>query len=293
MHRAVPALLLLLPAACSGRRALDEEPSIQLGIEMPREVYYFGRPFKITVYVHCRADVPVEIRTPESLDGGLELSTSREGDPDLLTAPSDIDFPKTEVWKPGETRRFEYDLSEPLKAHITKDRIFYLRWRCGKKKTPWSRVVATKDYVADVDTSLGPFTIEFMPGQAPETVFTFIKRAREGFYDGSSVFQVRDDVMVVGDPLRTDVEPVEHRLTKQIEEFGTVGMWYETRPADANHLWYVRFKGRDYPQPPFCVFGRVIKGEETIRKIQKVEVDEKLTPKHPIRVNKVSIRVRE
>ncbi|MDP2593476.1 MAG: peptidylprolyl isomerase [bacterium] len=86
--------------------------------------------------------------------------------------------------------------------------------------------------VADIVTTSGTISVEFLRDKAPKTVENFIKLAREGFYDGTKFHRVIPDFMIQGgDPLSKDDN-------KKIL-WGTGGPGY-TFPDEINDVKIVR-----------------------------------------------------
>jgi cyclophilin family peptidyl-prolyl cis-trans isomerase len=65
------------------------------------------------------------------------------------------------------------------------------------------------DYVAEIETSCGPLTIDLLEDDAPQTVNNFVFLAREGFFDGMIFHRVEQNAVIEsGDP-EPDPVPTE------------------------------------------------------------------------------------
>jgi cyclophilin family peptidyl-prolyl cis-trans isomerase len=156
---------------------------------------------------------------------------------------------------------------------------------------------------AVVTTEMGTFRFEFAPDKAPNHVAQFIKRAKEGYYDGSAFFRVVANGMIQGgDPLLKD--PKTPRTL-----WGTGGL--NLLPAEISDLKHERGvvstvripnkKDSDgsqffvcvYPQPPldgqYSTFGRVNEGMDVVEKISQVPVDSQGVTQKPVRILKITI----
>lgn len=65
------------------------------------------------------------------------------------------------------------------------------------------------DYIAEIETSCGPLTIDLLEEEAPQTVNNFVFLAREGFFDGMIFHRVEQNAVIgSGDP-EPDPVPTE------------------------------------------------------------------------------------
>jgi cyclophilin family peptidyl-prolyl cis-trans isomerase len=65
------------------------------------------------------------------------------------------------------------------------------------------------DYIAEIETSCGPLTIDLLEDEAPQTVNNFVFLAREGFFDGMIFHRVEQNAVIEsGDP-EPDPVPTE------------------------------------------------------------------------------------
>ncbi len=144
------------------------------------------------------------------------------------------------------------------------------------------------DLEAVVNTDLGSFRIEFAPDKAPKHVDEFIKRVREGYYDGSAFHRVvAGGIIQGGDPLLKDPKTpknlwgtgglnllkAEHSDMKH--ERGTVSTVRIPDKVDSDGS---QFFVCIYPQAPldgqYSAFGRVTEGLDIAEKISRVPAGE-------------------
>lgn len=167
-----------------------------------------------------------------------------------------------------------------------------------------------------LETELGPIEIEVDLARAPVTAANFLRYVDEGFYDGGQFHravtpdnQPNNDVKIEVvqasvNPARLDriypPIPLERTTaTGLAHRDGTVSM-SRFAPDSAHSSFFVcigdqpelDFGGRRYADGQgFAAFGRVTRGMDVVRAIQRSPVEgQKLTPPIPIRSARRSIR---
>ena len=156
---------------------------------------------------------------------------------------------------------------------------------------------------AVITTDLGVIRFEFFAAKAPRHAQQFIKRAREGFYDGSAFFRViARGIIQGGDPnLKAPQKPREAwgagALNLLSDEFSDI---HHTRgtvstvrvPGKANSGG-AQFFICASPQPQldgqFSAFGQVTEGIEIVDKISLVPADEQQKTVTPVKIISVKI----
>jgi len=141
----------------------------------------------------------------------------------------------------------------------------------------------------EVKTSMGSFTLELYPDKAPKTVANFLEYARSGFYDGTIFHRVIDGFMIQGGGFQPDMRQkatrgfIENEAGVALKaglknEIGTIAMARTPDPHSASAQFFINVKDNgflDYrdssPQGyGYAVFGRVVEGMDTVRRISKV-----------------------
>lgn len=152
----------------------------------------------------------------------------------------------------------------------------------GKQDKPkqWSAPPAmsidpAKKYSAEVTTSKGVFTMELFADTAPKTVNNFVFLSKEGFYDGVTFHRiVKGYIIQSGDPTATGMGNPGYRFEDELGggrkyEEGVVAMANSGR--DTNGSQFFIGSGPNVAglnaQPNYTIFGKVVSGMETIRKI--------------------------
>lgn len=148
----------------------------------------------------------------------------------------------------------------------------------------WAQAPSAADLEAVVTTSAGTFRFEFAPDKAPRHVEQFLKRARDGYYDGSAFFRViANGIIQGGDPLLKDAKTPRALwgtggMMNQKAEFSDLkherGVVSTVRlpskaDSDATQFFVVI-----YPQPSldgkYSAFGRVTEGLDVVENISRI-----------------------
>jgi cyclophilin family peptidyl-prolyl cis-trans isomerase len=145
-----------------------------------------------------------------------------------------------------------------------------------------------KNPVVVMKTSMGDMEIELFEKEAPITVQNFMWYAENGFYDGLIFHRVMDGFMIQGGGYTPDLKkkqgnnPIENEATNGVSnEHYTIAM---ARPPDihgATSQFFINDKDNsnlDYVNQSrygYCVFGKVIAGQEVVDKISEVAVTTK------------------
>jgi len=137
----------------------------------------------------------------------------------------------------------------------------------------------------EVKTSMGDVVIELYADKAPATVDNFLEYAKGGFYNGTVFHRVIDGFMVQGGgfdarlnqkPTRT---PIKNEADNGLKNtLYTVAMARKPDPHSASAQFFINVADNgflDHTAPTFdgwgyCVFGKVVKGQEVVRKIAQV-----------------------
>jgi len=151
---------------------------------------------------------------------------------------------------------------------------------------------AEKSYVATLQTSAGPMTVELLAKEAPLTVNNFVFLARDGFYDGVIFHRVIRGFMVQGgDPTGTgrggpgyrfNDEPVRLPYRRGIVAMANAG------PNTNGSQFFIMHA--DYGLPPnYTIFGRLAEGEDTLDAIATAPTGAQDRPVAPVTINGVTI----
>jgi cyclophilin family peptidyl-prolyl cis-trans isomerase len=161
------------------------------------------------------------------------------------------------------------------------------------------------------ETSLGNFTAEIYQDKMPITAGNFLKLAKSGFYDGLHFHRVINDFMIqFGCPYSKDPNdrrcgmggppsgniPDEHPANAKLSnEPMTLSMANTGQPNSGGSQFFINTVHNPYldwftPGPSkHPVFGKVIEGEEVVRKIERTPTDASDRPKQPVKVLKITV----
>jgi cyclophilin family peptidyl-prolyl cis-trans isomerase len=137
-----------------------------------------------------------------------------------------------------------------------------------------------KDYVAEVCTDVGSFTIDLDEDKAPKTVNNFVFLARNRYYEGVPFHRVIPDFVVQGGDAEFAADPDKvgqggpgYQFEDELPEagqyaVGSVAM--ANSGANTNGSQFFVITGQQGVQlpPNYSLFGRVTKGMDVVRKIE-------------------------
>jgi cyclophilin family peptidyl-prolyl cis-trans isomerase len=136
-----------------------------------------------------------------------------------------------------------------------------------------------------LNTSVGPITLELADDKAPRTVDNFLTYAREGFYNGTIFHRVIDGFMIQGGGFTASFQqkptraPVPNEADNSLKNLrGTIAMARTSDPNSATAQFFINVKDNvalDYKSSTpqgwgYAVFGKVIDGMEVVDKIRQV-----------------------
>jgi peptidyl-prolyl cis-trans isomerase B (cyclophilin B) len=149
---------------------------------------------------------------------------------------------------------------------------------------PTSARAADKE-VAVLKTSEGEMVVEFWPEVAPKTVANFIKLAKSGFYDGTAFHRIIDGFMIQGgDPLTKDPskeaawgtgsadERIKAEFNERHHDLGVLSMARSANPDSASSQFFICLGPTPQLDGKYTAFGKLIKGEDVLRKLGKTPV---------------------
>ncbi|KGE02788.1 peptidylprolyl isomerase [Pseudohaliea rubra] len=134
-------------------------------------------------------------------------------------------------------------------------------------------------------TTFGEIKLALDEERAPKTVANFLAYARAGHYDGTIFHRVINNFMVQGGGFDTSMqqkptgEPIENEADNGLSnDYGTIAMARTMEPHSATAQFFINVKDNDFLNHSgknmqgwgYCVFGRIVEGEDVLEKIRAV-----------------------
>lgn len=156
---------------------------------------------------------------------------------------------------------------------------------------------------AVVQTTAGTFVIDLRPDLAPNHVGYFMKRARDGGYNGTAFHRVvRLAIIQGGDPLSKDpakaklygtggLGVLEAEFSQEPHVRGAVAAVLQpNKPDSAGSQFFICVTDQPALHGKYTIFGRVSDGMDVVQKISEVPADERGMPLERIEIRSVTIR---
>lgn len=135
-------------------------------------------------------------------------------------------------------------------------------------------------------TSLGAITLELDAGKAPATVENFLQYVRDGFYNGTVFHRIIDGFMVQGGGFEAGMrqkstrDEIKNEAANGLKNDNyTVAMARTPDPHSASSQFFINvannnflnFTSASQQGYGYCVFGKVVEGQNVVDKIKKVK----------------------
>lgn len=137
-----------------------------------------------------------------------------------------------------------------------------------------------------IETNKGNITIELYKDKAPKTVANFLEYCELGFYNGLIFHRVIKGFMIQGGGLDSEMDHKEGNPSIENEADNglkndkyTIAMARTNAPHSATSQFFINTNDNDFLNHTsktldgwgYCVFGKVIKGQEVVDEIEKVK----------------------
>jgi peptidyl-prolyl cis-trans isomerase A (cyclophilin A) len=137
----------------------------------------------------------------------------------------------------------------------------------------------------EIRTNQGSFVVELYPDKAPKTVANFLQYVTSDFYPGTVFHRTIDRFMIQGGGLTEDLQhkmtmpPIENESNNGLKnELGTLAMARAFDPNSGTSQFFINLTDNKFlnyykPDPHYigyCVFGKVVRGLEVIKRIGQV-----------------------
>jgi len=139
-------------------------------------------------------------------------------------------------------------------------------------------------------TNLGDITIELNSEKAPETVKNFLHYVESGLYDNTIFHRVIDDFMIQGGGFepgmrqKQTIAPIKNEAANGLKnEVYTIAMARTADVHSATSQFFINVANNGFlnykestPQGfGYCVFGKVVDGQDVVDKIKKVKTGDR------------------
>jgi cyclophilin family peptidyl-prolyl cis-trans isomerase len=160
-----------------------------------------------------------------------------------------------------------------------------------------------------MQTTLGPIVIELDSQAAPKTVENFLQYAKSGFYNQTIFHRVIKGFMIQGGGLTLDMQrkktnaPIANEADSGLKNVrGSIAMARTMDPNSATSQFFINtannrsldFSSKTTQGWGYCVFGKVVKGMETVDKIENVRTTVRAgrrdVPADPVIITSVTIK---
>jgi len=136
-----------------------------------------------------------------------------------------------------------------------------------------------------LQTNLGVISLDLDAAKAPATVENFLEYVKSGHFDGTTFHRVIDGFMIQGGGFAPGMTqkptraPVKNEADNGLKnEAYTIAMARTPDPHSATAQFFINVANNDFlnftsPTPQgwgYCVFGKVVEGQDVIDKIKKV-----------------------
>lgn len=144
--------------------------------------------------------------------------------------------------------------------------------------------VVSGNPVVVIETSLGDIKVELYSDKAPVTAQNFLSYVNDGFYDGTVFHRVIDGFMVQGGGFTADGVQKSVKAPIKLESdnglsniVGTIAMARTMSANSATSQFFINVNDnlfldyKDFENPGYAVFGRVVSGMDVVNAIKGVE----------------------
>ena len=159
------------------------------------------------------------------------------------------------------------------------------------------------NYVAEIQTTKGPITVELLADKAPGTARNFLRLASTGVYDGTAFHRVVKGFVVQTGALAHRAEPLTPKQQKYVPvtlppEFndtphvkGVLSMARGDAPDSASTSFFICTGVCASLDGKYTAFGRVVKGLDVVDAIEAAAVNGE-TPLEKIEIVRITLRRR-
>jgi peptidyl-prolyl cis-trans isomerase B (cyclophilin B) len=149
---------------------------------------------------------------------------------------------------------------------------------------------------AVIETKYGNIVLRFYPDLAPNHVKSFIKLAREGFYDGTIFHRVIPGFMIQGGDPNTKGKDtrtygsggsgykIKAEFSNKSHKRGILSMARGQDPDSAGSQFFIVVKDSPFLDGEYTVFGEVLEGMDVVDKIVSLPRDSNDLPRERVEI---------
>ncbi len=193
--------------------------------------------------------------------------------------------------------------------HLFK-KYFLIIFACISMLSGGAALAAQKqaEPVVKLETSLGDILVQLDTRKAPITTANFIQYVKSGHYDGTIFHRVIKNFMIQGGGMTAEMKekhtnaPIRNEANNGLKNKKyTIAMARTSDPQSASSQFFINTKDNDFlnfkaetPQGwGYAVFGKVIKGQDVVDRIENVATGRKSghddVPKAPVIIKKAVV----
>jgi peptidylprolyl isomerase/peptidyl-prolyl cis-trans isomerase B (cyclophilin B) len=163
---------------------------------------------------------------------------------------------------------------------------------------PPTCIDVTKGYTAEIETNLGPLTVELYPANAPLAVNSFVTLARYHYFDGIECHRIIPQfVAQCGDPTGTGSGGPGYEFADELPEegqyqIGSLAMANSGPNTNGSQFFIITGPNGAALPPNYTLFGMVTEGlDSTLPKIDQAgnPEDDGVPPLQPVTIESITI----
>jgi cyclophilin family peptidyl-prolyl cis-trans isomerase len=168
-------------------------------------------------------------------------------------------------------------------------------WKLKLTKPELMKFDSGKDYFWVLETNKGSIRIKLMPDVAPMHVTSTIVLTKKGFYDDTIFHRVIPGFMAQGgDPLGTGTGGPGYQYQDEFKPNVKHDRPYLLSMANAGpgtdgSQFFITFKPTPWLDSRHTIFGEVVEGQDTVRKLEAAGTPGQGKPKEELKIVKASI----
>jgi cyclophilin family peptidyl-prolyl cis-trans isomerase len=160
--------------------------------------------------------------------------------------------------------------------------------------------------MVEMQTSAGTIVLELDAAKAPKSVENFLQYVNDGFYDGTIFHRVIDGFMIQGGGFDDKMQqksvrsPIKNEASNGLNNIAmTIAMARTNDPDSATAQFFINLNNNQrLDKSPgnegYAVFGKVVSGDDVVRKIGKVKTATKGfygdVPVETVTIQKVTVK---